>query len=135
MNNSGNKSLWGGRFSENTDAFLVQFGASLDVDIALLDADIAGSIAWAKALHRAGVLTADESAAITGGLSRVRDDMRRELDEGSFAFDRTLEDVHMTVEARLTALIGDAGAKLSTRNSHVSDVSAQLPVSVAISRQ
>jgi argininosuccinate lyase len=117
MNNSGTKPLWGGRFSEDTDAFLVQFGASLDVDILLLDSDIAGSIAWAKALQRADVLTVEEAATITDGLVRVGEDMRRELDDGTFVFDRTLEDIHMTVEARLTALIGDAGAKLHTGRS------------------
>ncbi len=115
MNNE--KSMWGGRFGEDTDSFLVEFGASLDVDIALLDVDIAGSKAWAAALARAGAISGDEAGAIQNGLDHVRENIQRELAAGTFAFDRTLEDVHMTVEARLTALIGDAGAKLHTGRS------------------
>ena len=54
------KSMWGGRFSENPDEFMVEFGASLDVDIELLDVDIAGSIAWVEGLGKAGIIEENE---------------------------------------------------------------------------
>lgn len=109
--------MWGGRFSENPDEFMVEFGASLDIDIELLDADIDGSAAWVKALEKAGLLTVDEARVLTDGLEEVRKEMRDELDRGVFVFDRTLEDVHMTVEKRLGDIVGDTGAKLHTGRS------------------
>ena len=109
--------MWGGRFSENPDKFMLEFGASIDVDIELLDADIAGSIAWVEALGRAGMLDDSRVTAISSGLEKIRETMRDELDEGNFVFDRSLEDVHMTVESRLIDLIGEDGARLHTGRS------------------
>ncbi len=111
------KALWGGRFGEDTDAFLVEFGASIGVDIELLDVDVEGSKAWAEALGGAGILTPGEVEKIRSGLDTVRDTLRKEMAEPGFRLDRSLEDVHMTVESRLTALIGDTGAKLHTGRS------------------
>jgi argininosuccinate lyase len=111
------KSLWGGRFAESTDAFLVEFGASIEVDIALLDVDVEGSKAWAEGLGTADILTPDEVEKILRGLDTVRDEIKADLERPGFRLDRSLEDVHMTVESRLTARIGDAGAKLHTGRS------------------
>lgn len=116
-NNGASSSMWGGRFSENPDEFMVEFGASIDIDIELLDADIDGSKAWVGALLKAGILAADEAATIRAGLDSVRNAIKSELSAGTFAFDRSLEDIHMTVESRLTGLIGDAGARLHTGRS------------------
>jgi argininosuccinate lyase len=96
---------------------MMEFGASIDVDIELLDADIEGSVAWAEALGKAGILDDGEVSRISSGLEQVRKDIRRELETGTIVFDHSLEDVHMTVEARLTTLIGDTGAKLHTGRS------------------
>lgn len=109
--------MWGGRFSGGPSEGMREFGASIDVDIRLLDADILGSAVWAEALAKAGVLTSSEADAIVSGLAKVREAIERDLATPGFAFDRSLEDVHMTVEARLTALIGDTGAKLHTGRS------------------
>ncbi len=117
MKNSNDKTMWGGRFSDDPDAFMVEFGASIEVDITLLDADVAGSIAWVKALEKAGILTKSELEEIIGGLETVQNDIRSELADGTFLFDKSLEDIHMTVESRLTKLIGDTGAKLHTGRS------------------
>ena len=117
MEEESKKSMWGGRFGEGTDSFLVEFGASIDVDIELLDVDVEGSKAWAEALGHAEILTRDEVEEICSGLDRVRDTLKREMDEPGFRLDRSLEDIHMTVESRLTALIGDTGAKLHTGRS------------------
>jgi len=109
--------MWGGRFDDAPDEFMVEFGASLDVDVELLDVDVEGSIAWAEALGRAGILDGGEVERIVRGLERVAEDMKTRLAEGTFVFDRKLEDIHMTVESRLTELIGETGAKLHTGRS------------------
>ena len=109
--------MWGGRFSENPDEFMVEFGASLDVDIELLDVDIAGSIAWVEGLGKAGIIEENEVTDIIKGLQKVGEDIKTQLEDGTFVFDHTLEDIHMTVESELIGLIGDTGAKLHTGRS------------------
>ncbi|MBN1294525.1 MAG: argininosuccinate lyase [Candidatus Latescibacteria bacterium] len=117
MSGKGNKSMWGGRFSDKPDEFMVEFGASLDVDIELLDVDIQGSIAWVAALEQAGILNDEEVKILTAGLEDLSETLKIELEEGTFIFDHSLEDVHMTVESRLIDHIGDVGAKLHTGRS------------------
>lgn len=117
MEEKAKKTLWGGRFSDGPSADMREFGASIDFDIALLDADIEGSVVWAEALARAGLLAADEAGRIVDGLAEVKRSLEADLADPGFRFDRSLEDVHMTVEARLTALIGDLGARLHTGRS------------------
>jgi len=111
------KTMWGGRFSEDPDEFMVEFAASIDVDIELLDVDIAGSLAWTEALGRACVLAEDEVRRICAGLETVRDDLKSRAAAGTLSLDSSLEDVHMTVEAMLTELLGDLGARLHTGRS------------------
>jgi len=114
--------LWGGRFSEATDAFVQRFTASVDFDQRMAAQDIAGSRAHARMLSSAGVLTAEELAAIEGGLDQVE----AEITAGEFAWSVELEDVHMNIEARLTALIGDAGKKLHTGRSRNDQVATDI---------
>ena len=76
-------SMWGGRFSEPTDEFVARFTASVDVDRRLYRHDIRGSIAHARALHGAGVLTVAERDAIVDGLTTIR----AEIERGEFAWD------------------------------------------------
>ena len=117
MNSKKKKSMWGGRFAGGPDDFMMEFSASIKIDIELLDADIQGSTAWAEALGKSGLLDNGEVKKIVSGLNEVHTAMRAELDEGTFAFDSSLEDIHMTVESRLTDIIGDTGAKLHTGRS------------------
>jgi argininosuccinate lyase len=104
---------WSGRFTERADAAAERFTASLGFDRRLGRYDVTGSVAWARALRRAGLLTDDECATIVGGLERIR----RELEDGSFPFRPELEDIHMNVERRLIELVGAAGGKLHTGRS------------------
>ena len=115
-------SLWGGRFSEPTDAFVARFTASVDVDARLYHHDLDGSIAHANMLRRIDVLTATEHAAIVDGLETIRG----EIERGELAWDDALEDVHMNIEARLTALIGEAGKKLHTARSRNDQVATDM---------
>ena len=104
---------WGGRFSQGADPAAERFTSSLSFDRRLWRHDIAGSIAWARALARARLLSDAERDAIVKGLETVR----AELEAGTFPFRPELEDIHTNVERRLVELIGDVGGKLHTGRS------------------
>ncbi len=105
--------MWGGRFSEGPDAIMEEINASIDYDRKLYAQDIAGSLAHAAMLAKAGVLSAADVAAITEGLGEVK----KEIEDGRFTFSRALEDIHMNVEARLKELIGEPAGRLHTARS------------------
>ena len=116
------KTAWGGRFSGELDAGAARFLASVDVDARLAEEDIAGSLAHAEMLASIGVLTADELGQVRRGLGSIRDEVRA----GTFAWDAAREDVHMNVEAALTAREGDVGARLHTGRSRNDQVATDL---------
>ncbi len=105
--------MWGGRFDKSTDALVRRFNASLPFDKRLYNEDISGSIAWARGLQHAGMLTSDEGERIVSGLEQVR----AEFDNGTFEFHEWDEDIHTAVERRLTEIIGGLGGKLHTGRS------------------
>jgi len=102
-----------GRFAGARAPAFVALNSSLALDWRLWREDIEASIAHARALEGAGVLTAAERQAIEDGLATVG----REVESGAFVPGDEDEDVHMAVERRLTELVGDAGAKLHTGRS------------------
>jgi len=104
---------WSGRFGEPADPGAARFTASLAFDRRLALYDVAGSLAWAQALARAGVLAPSERDALVRGLEAVRG----ELQQGTFPFRAELEDIHMNIERRLVELVGDVGEKLHTGRS------------------
>jgi argininosuccinate lyase len=104
---------WGGRFTTGADPTAEKFTGSLAFDRRLWPQDIAGSMAWARALARAGVITAEERDGILDGLMRVR----AELETDTFTFRPELEDIHTNVERRLIELVGAVGGKLHTGRS------------------
>ena len=112
--------LWSGRFTERPDTEVFEYGRSLSVDRRLFDDDVSGSLAWAEALARAGVLSADDARAIAGGLEAVR----TAVHAGSTRLDRAEdEDVHSFVERELVERIGEAGKRLHTGRSRNEQVS------------
>ena len=113
---------WGGRFSEATDAFVARFTASVDFDQRMFRQDIQGSVAHAKMLAAVGVLTATERDDIIRGL----EENRMEIERGQFEWSVALEDVHMNIEAALTAKIGMAGKKLHTGRSRNDQVATDI---------
>lgn len=115
-------SAWGGRFSEQTDAFVEAFTASVQFDQRMYKQDIAGSRAHAKMLHKIDVLNDEDLNAILGGL----DNVEQEIGEGKFDWSIKREDVHMNIEARLTELIGDAGKRLHTGRSRNDQVATDI---------
>jgi len=115
-------SSWGGRFSEQTDAFVEAFTASVQFDQRMYRQDIAGSRAHARMLNKIAVLTDKDLSAIIRGL----DEVEREISEGRFSWSIAREDVHMNIEARLTELIGDAGKRLHTGRSRNDQVATDI---------
>ncbi|MEM9139353.1 MAG: argininosuccinate lyase [Pseudomonadota bacterium] len=105
--------MWGGRFAAGPAAVMEAINASIDFDQRMWAEDVEGSRAHAAMLARAGVINQEDQAAIDRGLDQVSD----EIAGGTFAFDAALEDIHMNIEARLRALVGDAGARLHTGRS------------------
>ena len=105
--------LWGGRFSTKLNDQAWDLNSSLPVDQRLAMQDVDGSLAWADAIHRAGILSDKEHASIVLGLATVKE----EFSSGRFSFAPSDEDIHTAVERRLTELIGNAAGKLHTGRS------------------
>jgi len=116
------KKLWSGRFNEPTDAFVEAFTASVEFDQRLYRYDIAGSIAHARMLTKAGILTELELATIVNGLEKIR----KQIEAGGFEWSVELEDIHMNVESALTEEIGYAGKKLHTGRSRNDQVATDI---------
>ena len=113
---------WGGRFSESTDAFVEAFTASVAFDRRLYHYDIQGSMAHARMLDAAGIISPDDRASILAGLEQIH----KEIEDGAFEWQVSLEDVHMNVESRLVELIGDTGKKLHTGRSRNDQVATDI---------
>ncbi|MBK8989128.1 MAG: argininosuccinate lyase [Chloroflexi bacterium] len=105
--------LWGGRFQKATADLVRQYHDSLPFDQRLYEQDVIGSVAWARGLVGAGVLTIAEAETIIAGLEQVRG----EFAAGKFEFASGDEDVHTAVERRLTEIVGAVGGKLHTGRS------------------
>ena len=105
--------LWSGRFGKETDALVNDFNASIQFDQRLYREDIRGSLAHAKMLGDCGIISKEDAAAITEGLKGILAD----VEAGTVEFTADNEDIHMNVEALLTARIGDAGKRLHTARS------------------
>ena len=114
--------LWSGRFEEAPDADVFEFQASFGFDRRLFEDDVEGSLAWAEALERAGVLTADQRATICRGLTEILERGRRDPDFVSGAD----EDIHAFVERQLIEHVGDVGRRLHTGRSRNEQVSLDL---------
>ncbi|HEY4848358.1 MAG TPA: argininosuccinate lyase [Methylocella sp.] len=105
--------MWGGRFASGPGAIMEEINASIGFDFRLALQDIAGSKAHAAMLGQTGILERADAQAISNSL----DEIAREIEAGSFNFSRTLEDIHMNIEARLTELIGPEAGRLHTARS------------------
>jgi argininosuccinate lyase len=105
--------MWGGRFASGPDAIMEEINASIGFDYKLALQDIEGSKAHVAMLAEAGIVSAEDAAAIAKGLTAIR----TEIESGTFIFSRALEDIHMNIESRLAALIGPAAGRLHTARS------------------
>jgi len=114
--------LWGGRFAGSTDLALRRFGDSIAFDRRLYAADIRGSMAYARALARAGVLSPGECDRLIAGLNGVL----AEFDASTFELRDGDEDIHTAVERRLGELAGAVAGKLHTGRSRNDQVATDL---------
>ena len=105
--------LWSGRFAKDTDALVNELNASISFDQRLYREDIQGSLAHAQMLGDCGIISREDAAAIREGLQGIL----RDIEAGKVEFTADNEDIHMNVEALLTARIGDAGKRLHTARS------------------
>jgi argininosuccinate lyase len=111
-----------GRFNKPAAEIAQRYSESVSFDWRLYRYDLAGSIAHAAALTRAGIITANERRKIESGLRAIQ----REIASGKFKWDRSLEDVHMNIEAALRKRIDHAGAKLHTARSRNDQIALDL---------
>lgn len=114
--------LWGGRFDEAASPLLRRFNDSLPFDQRMWLEDIFGSMAYAEALARAGLLTTDESDLLVAGLEQVAQEWR----DGLAQLAPGDEDIHTAVERRLGELIGPTAGKLHTGRSRNDQVATGL---------
>ncbi len=113
---------WSGRFSEPVDELVKRYTASVGFDRRLAELDIQGSLAHARMLHAASVLSAQDLADIERGMGLIRDEIRG----GRFQWSVDLEDVHLNIEKRLTELVGEAGKRLHTGRSRNDQVATDV---------
>jgi argininosuccinate lyase len=114
--------LWSARFTEPVDERVKRFTASVAFDRRLAKYDIQGSLAHARMLAAQRILSRRDLAAITRGLARIE----REIADGRFRWSLAAEDVHLNIERRLTALVGDAGKRLHTARSRNDQVATDI---------
>lgn len=114
--------IWGGRFSEDTDAFVEKFTASISFDKRLYQYDIDGSIAHARMLAKVGIITDIEKSEILKGL----EDIRKQIADDNFDWSVKLEDIHMNIESSLTKKIGEIGKKLHTGRSRNDQIATDI---------
>ncbi|KAB8144040.1 argininosuccinate lyase [Chloroflexia bacterium SDU3-3] len=114
--------MWGGRFSGSLDERMARFQNSYPFDWKLWDEDIRGSLAWARQLAEAKVITPEERDALLAGLEQVR----AEFAEGRFQAQPNDEDIHSAVERRLGELAGSVAGKLHTGRSRNDQVATDV---------
>ena len=99
-----------------------RYTSSVFFDKRLWQADIQGSLAHADMLAAQGIISAADHASIKEGMATIT----AEIESGAFEWKLDLEDVHLNIEARLTALAGDAGKRLHTGRSRNDQVATDV---------
>ena len=122
MTSNANQYTWAGRFSEPVSDLVKRYTASVDFDRRMWRQDIRGSLAHARMLARQGIIAAQDLADIERGMAAITE----EIEAGRFAWSLDLEDVHLNIEKRLTALVGDAGKRLHTGRSRNDQVATDI---------
>ena len=107
------KKMWEGRFHKETNKLLEKFNASITFDKRMYEEDIKGSIAHSRMLSKQGIISSEEQKEIENGLLLIKN----EIENGTFEFKIEDEDIHMSIEKRLTEIIGAVAGKLHTARS------------------
>ena len=119
---SASSKTWSGRFSEPVSDLVKRYTASVFFDRRMATQDIRGSLAHARMLVRQGILSEKDLADIERGMAQIADEIAR----GAFQWSLDDEDVHLNIEKRLTALVGDAGKRLHTGRSRNDQVATDI---------
>ena len=122
MTSNANQYTWAGRFSEPMSDLVKRYTASVDFDQRMWRQDIRGSLAHARMLAKQGIIAATDLADIERGMAIVTE----EIESGKFEWSLDLEDVHLNIEKRLTAIVGDAGKRLHTGRSRNDQVATDI---------
>ncbi len=122
MTSNANQYTWAGRFSEPVSDLVKRYTASVDFDQRMWRQDIRGSLAHARMLAKQGIIAATDLADIERGMAIVTE----EIESGKFEWSLDLEDVHLNIEKRLTAIVGDAGKRLHTGRSRNDQVATDI---------
>ena len=120
--NDSSAKAWSGRFSEPVAELVKRYTASVAFDRRLAPHDIRGSLAHARMLARQEIIGADDLAAIERGMAAIK----QEIETEEFQWSVDDEDVHLNIEKRLTALVGDAGKRLHTGRSRNDQVATDI---------
>jgi len=113
---------WEGRFREKTEELVEEFTSSISFDRRLWNHDIRGSIAYCRALMKAGVISEEEGTRIIKALKEIEE----EIEKGEMEFSPRWEDIHMHIERRLMEKVGEIGGKLHTGRSRNDQVSVDI---------
>lgn len=116
--------MWGGRFSQDTDALVEELNASIHFDKRLYDADIKGSVAHLKMMAKQKIISQEEADTLINGLA----DVKAQIEDHQVEFTAKLEDIHMHVEAALTRTCGDTAKKLHTGRSRNDQVALDVRI-------
>jgi argininosuccinate lyase len=122
MSHNNSAYTWAGRFAEPMSDLVKRYTASVDFDKRMWRQDIRGSLAHARMLAKQQIISAADLADIERGMAQVA----AEIEAGSFEWQLDLEDVHLNIEKRLTALVGDAGKRLHTGRSRNDQVATDI---------
>jgi argininosuccinate lyase len=114
--------MWAGRFKKEVDEKVNDFNSSISFDAVMYRHDILGSIAHATMLGKQGIIEQHEADMIVAGLKEILAD----IEDGKLSFDPTAEDIHMFVEAELTARLGETGKRLHTARSRNDQVALDI---------
>lgn len=114
--------MWAGRFSKALDKEADDFNSSLHFDCKMFKQDICGSIAHAQMLAKQGIITENDCEEIIDGLTSILED----IENGKLTFDSDAEDIHMFIEAELTARKGEVGKRLHTARSRNDQVAVDI---------
>ncbi len=119
---SKSEKMWAGRFKKELDSRVNSFNSSISFDSRMYRQDIQGSMAHAAMLARQKIISSEDAEAIIAGLGDILSD----LETGVLEIDHEAEDIHMFVEAELTARIGEPGKKLHTARSRNDQVALDI---------
>jgi argininosuccinate lyase len=122
MTNDATHKTWSGRFDEPVSERVKRYTASIPFDWRLWRHDIQGSLAHARMLAKQGIISTEDLAAIERGMAQIA----QEIESGAFEWSLDDEDIHLNIERRLTALVGDAGKRLHTGRSRNDQVATDI---------